>query len=171
VAAAEGIRTATGLPVTIKWPNDIVVEDGPPAAVRRKLAGILAEGPSAADGVQYVVLGFGINVRPAAYPPEIAARATSIEMELGRAVEPGLILAEVLAALNEQVLGLGAGGSSSVLDRWRTLAPSASGARVEWSAEGSVRRGTTQGIDESGALLVREGDSLRRIVAGELNWH
>src|SRR5207253_921772 len=67
VAVADGIRAATGLPVCIKWPNDVVVESGSPAR-RRKLAGILAEASSGADGVQHVILGFGINLRSAAYP-------------------------------------------------------------------------------------------------------
>jgi BirA family biotin operon repressor/biotin-[acetyl-CoA-carboxylase] ligase len=170
VAAADGIRRATGLPVTIKWPNDVVVEGGLRAADRRKLAGILAEGPSAGGGVEYVVVGFGINVRRAAYPPEIAGRATSLETELGRAVDPGLVLAEVLVALNEQVRALHEGASGHVLRRWRELAPSAKGARVEWSSDAAPRRGVTQGIDDTGALLVRDGENLRRIVAGELTW-
>ena len=87
VAVAEGIRAATGLPVEIKWPNDIVVDAG--LGRRRKLAGILAEASTTPDGLQYIVLGFGINLRPAAYPPDIADRATSLESELGRAVDPG----------------------------------------------------------------------------------
>ena len=44
VAVADGIRRATGLPVDIKWPNDVVVEDEHAPGRRRKLAGILAEG-------------------------------------------------------------------------------------------------------------------------------
>src|SRR5262245_20585569 len=64
VAVAEGIRAATALPVEIKWPNDIVTPAPAPSG-RRKIAGILAEATSAADGLQYVVLGFGINLRPA----------------------------------------------------------------------------------------------------------
>ena len=40
VAVADGIRRATGLPVEIKWPNDIVEDAG--RGRRRKLAGILA---------------------------------------------------------------------------------------------------------------------------------
>ena len=43
----------------------------------------------AADGLQHVILGIGINVRPAAYPPELADRASSIETELGRPVDAG----------------------------------------------------------------------------------
>src|SRR5688572_22164474 len=81
VAAADGIRAATGLPVSLKWPNDVIVEGGVArgGVKSRKLAGVLAEASSAVDGVHHVVLGVGINLRPAAYPPEIADRATSIE--------------------------------------------------------------------------------------------
>src|SRR5579872_5735087 len=84
VAVAEGIRTATGLPVQIKWPNDIVSTSGAGFRGRRKVAGILAEAASGHDGVHYVVLGIGINVGPASFPPELSDRAGSIESELGR---------------------------------------------------------------------------------------
>jgi len=56
--------------------------------------------------VDHVVLGFGINIRRAAYPPDVVARATSLESELGRDVDRGLVLAECLAALSNRVLEL-----------------------------------------------------------------
>src|SRR5258708_31008014 len=59
VAVAEGVRTATGLPVQIKWPNDIVAVSGAGFRSRRKLAGVLAEASSGPGGVQHVVLGIG----------------------------------------------------------------------------------------------------------------
>jgi BirA family biotin operon repressor/biotin-[acetyl-CoA-carboxylase] ligase len=169
VAVAEGIRTATGLPVQIKWPNDIVVEGVAPAP-RRKLAGILAEASSGADGLQYVILGFGINLRPAAYPPELADRATSIETELGRPAEGAAVLVETLAALADLVKGLAAGQADRVLARWRELAPSSRGARVEWETPGGMVAGVSAGIAEDGALLVRVRDRIERIISGELRW-
>jgi BirA family biotin operon repressor/biotin-[acetyl-CoA-carboxylase] ligase len=170
VAVADGITRATGLPVAIKWPNDVVVHDTAAPGKRRKLAGILAEGAAGPTGVQYVVLGCGINVRPADYPPALAARVTSIEHELGRQVEPALVLAEVLAALNEQADALIAGKRHKVLARWRALSPSATGTRVEWTADGTTLRGTTTGIDDDGALVVRTSNGIERIIAGELIW-
>ena len=83
VGVAEGLRAATGLPVQLKWPNDVVATAGPAFRARRKLAGILAEASSTSDGLQSVVLGFGINVRADAFPPELGDRATSLEVELG----------------------------------------------------------------------------------------
>jgi len=100
VAVAEGIRTATGLPVQIKWPNDIVSVGGAGFRARRKIAGILAEASSGPEGVQHVVLGIGINIAGSSFPPELADRAGSIETELGRPAEAGTVLAQVLAGLN-----------------------------------------------------------------------
>jgi BirA family biotin operon repressor/biotin-[acetyl-CoA-carboxylase] ligase len=171
VAVADGITRATGLPVAIKWPNDIVVQERAAPGKRRKLAGILAEGAAGPAGVQYVVLGCGINVRPADYPPALATRVTSIEHELGRPVEPALVLAEMLAALNEQANALVAGKRHDVLARWRALSPSASGTRVEWTADGTTHRGATAGIDDDGALLVRTSRGIERIIAGEVVWY
>ena len=68
VAVADGITTATGLPVEIKWPNDIVVREGRHRSRRLKLAGILAEASTGAEGLQHVILGFGINVQSDAAP-------------------------------------------------------------------------------------------------------
>ena len=171
VAVAEGIARSTGLPVAIKWPNDIVVHDDYAPGKRRKLAGILAEGAIGPAGVQYVVLGFGINVRQANYPAALAARVTSIEHELGRPVDAASLLAEILVALNEQVGMMRAGRHADVLARWRELSPSASGSRVDWTAGDTAHRGITQGIDDDGALLVRTSRGTERIIAGELVWH
>lgn len=167
VAVAEGIRAATGLPAMIKWPNDVVAGD---ARARRKLAGILAEASTGAAGLQYVILGLGINLRTAAYPAELADRATSIETELGRAVDAGMVLSETLAAFHALFTRLAAGDRQHVLARWRALAPSSRGAVVEWTTPAGERRGTSAGIDEGGALLVRVGSSVERIISGELRW-
>ena len=170
VAVASGIRAATGLPVLIKWPNDIVIPDRTAPGRQRKIAGILAEGSSSADRLQFVVLGVGVNLRPAPYPPPVAARATSLEHELGRDVDRGAVLAEILASLNEQLAAIESGGRMKVLARWRELSPSARGAQVEWKGPDGDRRGTTAGIDDEGALLVRADQRVERIIAGELHW-
>ena len=169
VAVADGVRNATGLPVHIKWPNDVVLDDRR-ASGRRKLAGILAEATSSPDGLQYVILGFGINLGPAAYPPELADRATSIEVELGRPVDGAAVLAETLAVFAERFRELSRGDSMSVLSRWRELAPSSRGALVEWDTIDGPITGTSAGIDDDGALLVRVGDRMERIISGEVRW-
>jgi len=170
VAVAEGIRAATGLPVQIKWPNDIVAVGGAGFQARRKIAGLLAEASSGPHGVQYVVLGMGINLGPASFPPELAGRAGSIEGELGRPVDPGQVLAGVLVALNRTLGDLVGAGPSGLLDRWLALAPSAQGAAIGWDGPSGPQTGVTAGIDSDGALLARTAGGLARIIAGEVRW-
>lgn len=168
VAIAESLHALTSLPAEIKWPNDVVIDAG--LGRRRKLAGILAEGTSGADGLQHVVLGFGINILRSAYPPDIATSATSLEAELGRPVSPGPIFAECLAAIAERMRELSRGQSARVLARWVELSPSSRGTRVEWETAAGRRSGVTAGIDGDGALLVRRGADIDRILSGLVHW-
>ena len=170
VAVADGVRAATGLPVEIKWPNDVVVREGKARDRRRKVAGILAEASTSSEGLQYVVLGFGINVRKTTFPPALSDIATSLEAELGRPVESGLVLAETLTALNAQIDLLATGDTPAILNRWRALAPTSIGSAIEWDRATERTRGTTMGIDDQGALLARTGDRMERILSGEVRW-
>jgi BirA family biotin operon repressor/biotin-[acetyl-CoA-carboxylase] ligase len=183
VALAEAVGRATGLAPEIKWPNDLVVR-------RRKLAGILAEavtgegrgtgvrqagapGTSADGGVPRVagvVLGYGINVAMTAYPLELADRATSLESELGRPIDRAMLCAETIAAVAARYDDLLAGRFDAILDAWRARAPGSRGARVRWDTPDGPRSGTTAGVDEAGALLVRTGARTERLVAGEVTW-
>jgi BirA family biotin operon repressor/biotin-[acetyl-CoA-carboxylase] ligase len=167
VALAEAVEAATGVSPAIKWPNDLLVGG-------RKLAGILAEGvapPAAAPRVGSVVLGFGINVGPMAYPPELATPATSLESELGRAVDRAHLFGESLAALAARYEDLLHGRFDAILDAWRRRATGSSGAHVTWESPAGTLSGITAGIDDRGALLVRNGDRIERIVSGEVVWH
>jgi BirA family biotin operon repressor/biotin-[acetyl-CoA-carboxylase] ligase len=163
VAVAEAVRVVTGLPAEIKWPNDVVLG-------RRKLAGILAESTAQSGELQFVVLGIGVNLRTAAYPPELASRATSIEAETGRAADRGIVLAEILGALSERYSDLRAGRFDAILSAWRRLAPSLPAAPVEWDSPKGTLRGRAEGIGDDGALLVSVDGHIERVVAGEVRW-
>jgi BirA family transcriptional regulator, biotin operon repressor / biotin---[acetyl-CoA-carboxylase] ligase len=161
VAVREAIARASGLYCDLKWPNDVVIE-------RRKVAGILAEGFFIGSADQAVVLGVGINVLPAPYPPDVMGRAIALENELGKTVDRAVLFEESLIALATWYGRLRRGDADGILRAWRDAAPSATGARVEW-ADGE-RRGVTAGVDDEGALLIATADGLERIVSGELRW-
>jgi BirA family biotin operon repressor/biotin-[acetyl-CoA-carboxylase] ligase len=169
VALCEGIAAATGLAPDIKWPNDLY-------AGGRKLAGILAEAvttPTAAAagrGAESIVLGFGINVGPMRFPPELVARATSLDAELGHTVDRAAVCASALGALAARYRDLLAGRFDAILDAWRRHAPGSQGTRVRWDSPAGPQSGITAGVDDSGALLVRTARGIERIVAGELVW-
>jgi len=174
VALAESVDAIADLRVDLKLPNDLLV-------ARRKLGGILAEavstswapgreGRQSSGTVDAVVLGYGINVGPMAYPPELGDRATSLESELDRPVERAALWVETLAALSRRYEDLLDGRFDAILDAWRERAPASRGARVTWNTVGGPQAGITEGIDHLGALLVRVGDRVERIVAGEVVW-
>ena len=163
VAIAEAVRVATGLPAEIKWPNDVVI-------ARRKLAGILAEAAMHGSSTRFIVLGFGVNLQPAAYPPELGSRVTSIEAETGRPVDRAFVLAEILAAISARCRDLREGRFDAILTAWRQLAVALPGARVEWDSPAGIVRGRAEGIDRHGALLVNVDGNIEKIVAGEVRW-
>jgi BirA family biotin operon repressor/biotin-[acetyl-CoA-carboxylase] ligase len=151
LALRGGLAVAdlAGPDARVKWPNDVLL-DG------RKVAGVLAEGRPQ-EG--WAVLGIGVNVAvdTATLPPELRARAGT----LGRAaadVEPAL--AELLAAL-ERWMAAPAADVAAELGRRDALRDRA----VHW-ADGS---GTAAGIDAEGRLLVRAGDGLVTLDAGEVH--
>ena len=167
VAIAEAIEDVTGLRPALKWPNDVYL-DGGGAHPSRKVAGILAEaGGSGAEG--WVVVGFGINVLPAPHSPELS-RATSIEADLGRAVDRGELFAACVARLAARYTDLKSGRRNSVLDAWRARAASSVGRRVEWNEGGLMRSGVVSGIDDDGGLLVATDGGAAKIVSGEVRW-
>jgi BirA family biotin operon repressor/biotin-[acetyl-CoA-carboxylase] ligase len=165
VAVAEGIQSATGLAADVKWPNDVYAHG-------RKVAGILAEASSSnrAGAIQHVVVGAGINVMPASYPPDVAGRATSLEAELGRPVDRGLVLAEYLCGLAARYTDLQEGRAGAVVGAWRARAAATLGRRVQWEGAGSTRDGVALDIDETGALVVGTTAGPVRVTAGEVKW-
>ena len=92
VAAADGVREATGLMPEIKLPNDLLVNG-------KKLAGILAEARE-----DRVVLGMGINVNVALadLPTDVDRDSTSLLVELGEPVDRARLLAAILLELERR---------------------------------------------------------------------
>ena len=80
LAASHSIEAVTGLETQIKWPNDILIRG-------KKVCGILVRSELRGRGVDFAIMGIGMNVnlRPSAFP-EIASIATSLSKERGEEV-------------------------------------------------------------------------------------
>jgi BirA family biotin operon repressor/biotin-[acetyl-CoA-carboxylase] ligase len=162
VAVAEGIGQATGLEASLKWPNDLFYG--------HKLAGVLAEGHGVGQPSQFVVVGIGINVRDVKYLADAEGRSASLERELGRVPDPGLLAAEVLAAWGQRYQDLLDRRFTRVVDRWRVRASGLIGRPVAWTDAAGEHEGTTTGVDATGALLVDTGANVVRITTGPVQW-
>ena len=163
VAVRAAILRACGVAADLKWPNDLL-------AGGRKLAGILAESAGLATAASAIVLGIGVNAGRAALPADVEERATSLEAETGAPIDRARVLEEICAAVLSTYAALRDGGANDILREWRSAAPSAVGALVEWSSSTGVRQGVTAGIDDHGALLVRVGAGVERVISGDVRW-
>jgi BirA family biotin operon repressor/biotin-[acetyl-CoA-carboxylase] ligase len=156
----------SALPVELKWPNDLVI--GRPW---RKLGGLLCEAIGAGPPLDAVVVGVGLNLRRAAYPREVAPRATSIEVELGRPIDRAPLIVEVLVAIRTMMDVLNRGDRETVCAEWRRLGEAGlRGSAVRWRDGDEERRGRARGIDTDGALLVEREGRLERLIAGDIEW-
>lgn len=139
VAEVAADADARRRPVSVKWPNDVLV-DG------RKVAGILAEGRPQ-EG--WAVLGIGLNVAvaPDEFPPAVRERATSLGLT---PADVERVLSAVVAAL-ERWLDEPAGAVLAALRARDALA----GREVTWAGG----RGVGAGIADDGRLRIRVGEA------------
>ena len=152
-----------GVAAELKWPNDALVRG-------RKLAGILTEASSGSGGVDWVVVGIGINVAVdvAALAPPAGDVATSLHLEAGGTPAVADVAAGVLARLPVWYDAL-QHRPDSVVSAWRERASRWWGMLVQVRTAESVFRGRLHDVDEHGALIVDlEGGGSRRVLSGEV---
>jgi BirA family transcriptional regulator, biotin operon repressor / biotin---[acetyl-CoA-carboxylase] ligase len=155
-------RAAPGVPISIKWPNDVL-------AAGRKLAGVLVEAVTVGSRVEAVVVGIGINVHTRSFPDELAESATSVGIIVASSGAPpdrGVLLADVLQSIDQDLHVVVAKGLGLLRERI-AAADVLRGRRVR---SDSGEEGLATGVDDEGRLLVRADDGVvQRWAAGEVN--
>jgi BirA family transcriptional regulator, biotin operon repressor / biotin---[acetyl-CoA-carboxylase] ligase len=159
---------AEGVPATIKWPNDILIEG-------RKAAGSFGAVATSGDLVDYVILGAGVNLnidRPALEQGlgAAAAGAISVREAAGRPIDRNRFTAAYLNCLEKWFDVYRVSGIPAVLQAWRerdVLAGRWVGVRVE----GEPRyQGRVLGANSEGQLVVQDAlDVQHRLIAGEVS--
>lgn len=151
-ATAEAIERETGVPITVKWPNDLL-------AGGRKIAGILAE----AVGDDAAVIGLGLNVRQGEFPDEIAATATSLLRERSRPVGRARLLGAILAAFAPF-----SSAPRAALEAYRARCVTVGqDVRVE-RPNGEPLTGRALRVADDGSLIVDAGGVETTIAAGDI---
>ncbi len=144
----------------LKWPNDVL-------ASGRKLAGILLESESRADGkAAWLAVGIGVNL--ALYPEDTEFPATALSALGATPPRPRDALLHLAAAFAKWYEAWRAGGFTPVREAWLARA-SGIGSRIRVRLANEETVGVFQGIDDSGALLLGlSGGTTRIIAAGEV---
>ena len=162
LSARDALEEACQLQTDIKWPNDLLARG-------RKLCGILAETAETPAG-RACVLGIGINLEDGAFPSELAAGATSVRAETGRAPDYEALLRALTRALGRWYATLGGPeGARQVVAAWESCSSFARGARVRVRLAEETFDGVTRGLEPDGALRVEtDARQLRLVRAGDV---
>jgi BirA family biotin operon repressor/biotin-[acetyl-CoA-carboxylase] ligase len=162
IAVAEGVRRVAEVDCSLKWPNDVLVDD-------RKLAGILVERVERPTGAVAVV-GVGLNVSQGRDELPVLT-ATSLALEGAATTDRTVVLREVLRSLEALFVQWQAdlgdptrGLVDSYVRRCGTLGRQV---RVDLP-NGEQVRGEASGIDTDGRLEVRTPDGRRLLGAGDV---
>lgn len=160
VAVARSLRNELGIRSSLKWPNDVLVEG-------KKLCGILSESRSG-PGLDYVVLGFGINANflVSALPEDLRRSAISVKEVLREPVDRLAILRSILNDLERLYGAFLAGGSAGIISEWKELAVTL-GRQVRVETATGLVEGRAEDVDGSGALLVRTPEGPVTVSAGD----
>ncbi len=149
--------------VTIKWPNDVLVEG-------RKISGILVESGPAPSGGLWLAVGIGVNLAHA--PDDVERPATAVAQHLAEGVMRAPKLDEALPVLAEAWAGWIARrealGFEVIRDAWTRRAHGLNAPAVARLGHETVE-GVAEGLADDGALRLRLADgSLRLISAGDV---
>jgi len=167
IAVAEAVAESLpdGDPVEIKWPNDVLLSG-------LKTAGILMEMATEATRIDFAVLGIGINlnVDREMLPEDFRAGATSLKSHAARPVDRIAFTRRLYGTL-ESVLDTHArGGFAALRERYEARFRLRGQEIRVVETGGEELRGVAVGIDEDGALLLKQrksGETLR-VIAGDV---
>lgn len=157
VALFDAMRPHAGVGLTLKWPNDLLLNGA-------KCAGILSEAGIDPPGqLGWLAFGMGVNLAEA---PAVPCRATAALPP--PALEPRHAAAAILASLDRWRLVWAREGFGPVREAWlaRGHAP---GERLTVRSAGGLVEGCFEGLDERGALRLRTARGMETLLAGEVN--
>lgn len=152
LAVAEAIESF-GIPAGIKWPNDVWIG-------RKKAAGILVEA-----GVDFAVVGIGLNVNTTNFPEEVCEIATSLKAETSVEYARPEVLAAIIRRFGKRRGQIGDGFDtliSAVSERCVLT-----GNQVSLLTANGPREGRVEGIAAGGELMLRTASGLERLIQAD----
>lgn len=149
--------------VQIKWPNDILVN-------KKKVCGILTEMSMEDKKIQYMVVGFGINVNMSYIPEHIKHTATSLLLEMNQEVSRFILIEEILILFEQYYEHFCKLEDLSIfLNEYNDLLINR-GTLVKVLEPTGNYEGISKGINFLGELLVETADGkCHKVFAGEVS--
>lgn len=163
IAVAETISPLLTKPVELVWPNDVF-------CVGLKMAGVLVEGETTGQGLDFLVCGIGVNVNQTRedFDPALGGVGGSVRMLAGVRQDRQALLVRLLFSLESWERVARAGDGRALAERFESLSPTSVGCRTQVrTVEGPVE-GESGGVTAQGALILKTPAGVREIVVGEV---
>ena len=162
LSAHAAVEAVTGLPVDLKWPNDLLLHG-------KKIGGILTEMHAEPAQVRFVIVGIGLNVNQERFSGELANTATSLRMETGKSQSRMELLVRLLREFESDYNRFLREGVASVVKRFEVVSSYANGKRVRVTNGAESYVGTTAGLAPEGLLQVERDDGrVVTVIAGDV---
>ena len=162
MAVVESLRELGVSTAMLKWPNDILSDNG-------KLAGILIEMRAEAGGPCSTVIGIGVNVQMSEESrAQIKQPVEDITHASGHAVSRNHLAAVLLSALARTLPAFARDGFALFRDDWQRY-DILRGHAVKLELANRVVAGIARGVDEHGALLIEYNGRMESFVSGHLS--
>lgn len=160
IALADALNEL-GANCKLKWPNDLVLHNG-------KLGGVLTELQRKKGDVATVIVGIGLNLDLGEQRDTIRSgigRVSDLRQAFSELPDRAAIAKSIIDHAVAALMSFDTGGFSTFHERWKDF---------DWLHDKAVRVMTAErdldgiacGIDDDGALLVRQGDGIERIISG-----
>lgn len=144
------------LPIKIKWPNDLMLNNA-------KVGGILIESIPHTTGA-WCVIGVGLNIHQPSNNPLAAALHT---------FSNDLPVDELFYALIRQIIRnlntFGKKGFAAFQAAYGTVHREQGQSVQLWENDLFLVEGIVQGVDEDGGLLLKQNDTIKKFVCGEIS--
>jgi len=162
VAVAELLSSYCPGVVHLKWPNDVLING-------RKVCGILASAMTNGKRTKFVVLGIGLNInmKKEDMPPDLRDFVTSLREETGGDLSRLFVAVKLFEQMGKFYHIFLNEGFAPIRDLWHDYS-GVMNKYVEVACGEEVIGGRAAGVDETGALILIDGDGKkRRVIAGD----
>jgi BirA family biotin operon repressor/biotin-[acetyl-CoA-carboxylase] ligase len=162
VAIVRALNKLGAQGVQLKWPNDILTEQG-------KLAGVLIEAQGDMLGPSAVVIGIGLNCTlPASLVQQIGQPACALDKVCAAMPTRNQLLAVLLRELARALQQFAQGGFAALREEWERYHIYQNMPIQLHMADGQTVNGIVRGVSASGELCLETTQGMRRFNSGEV---
>ena len=152
---------ALGVDPTLKWPNDVLVDD-------HKLAGILTETSIKGGVIDSVIVGIGLNLNTTQWTDELSGHATSLRLLTDQSWSCDEVISAMLPHLQRWLDLFLTQGARCLSDPWMARSH-LKGKTIQVRDGHAMICGTVQGLDEQGHLCVMDNQHvIHSLVNGDV---